>query len=140
MVKDIQWHGVFPREDQVLLQNSIKKKVGMLSPKYFMSDLAEQFYSAWIAVFYSIKPPNKLICTWHVDHAWRENLKKFTNSELKATLYHNLRVLLEETDVHMFELLLERMIQNTKDSNVTFGLDNMNSLLHYKWLFLELVI
>ena len=86
-----------------------------------MSDLAEQFYSAWIAAFYSTKPPKKLICTWHVDRAWRENLKKFTNSELKVTLYHNLRVLLEETDVHMIELLLERTIHNLKDSNVTFG-------------------
>ena len=35
------------REDQVLLQvfyNSIKKKVGMLSHNFFMSDLAEQFF------------------------------------------------------------------------------------------------
>ena len=56
-----------------------------------------------------------------MDRAWRENLKKFTNSKLKVTLYHNVRVLLEETDVDMFELLLERTIQNLKDSNVTFG-------------------
>ena len=39
------------REDQpVLLQSygAVKDKVSPLTPKWFMSDLAEQFYSAWI--------------------------------------------------------------------------------------------
>ena len=68
-----------------------------------MSDLAEQFYNAWVVVF-GISP-QKLV---HVDRAWRENLKQLKNSELEALVYHNLRVLLEESDEGKFELLLDQ--------------------------------
>ncbi len=47
------------REDKTLIQifcDSIKTNIGTLSPKYFMSDLAEQFYSAWTVAFYNTKP------------------------------------------------------------------------------------
>ena len=40
------------RKERILLQifyNEIKEKVGMLTPKWFMSDLADQYYSAWVA-------------------------------------------------------------------------------------------
>ena len=75
------------REDQFLLMNffkALKNRVGESSPAWFMSDLAEQFYTAWVAIF-RIKP-HKLVYVWHVDRAWRENLKE---SELQATVYHN---------------------------------------------------
>ena len=64
------------REDQFLLMNffkALKENVGDLSPAWFMSDLAEQFYNAWIAIFES--KTHKLVCLWHVDRAWREHLK-----------------------------------------------------------------
>ena len=42
-------------------------------PAWFMSDDAEQFYTAWIAV---LGPgPKKLLCAWHIDRARRTNLK-----------------------------------------------------------------
>ena len=110
------------REDHTLSQifyNEIKEKVGMLTPKWFMSYLADQYYSAWVATFNCSPPPQKLLCTWHVDRAWRENLKKISDNNLKITVYHNLRVLLEETDVHMFKLMLERMLLNLKSSDTT---------------------
>ena len=71
-----------------------------------MSDLAEQFYTAWVASFGN--RPHKLVCMWHVDRAWRETLRQLKDSELEATVYRNLRVLLEETDRHKFELLLDQ--------------------------------
>ena len=64
------------REDQpVLLQfyGTIMDRVGPLTPKWFMSDLAEQFYSAWISTFPRSSPPNTLLRTWHVDRAWRKH-------------------------------------------------------------------
>ena len=81
------------REDQFVLLNffqASKSKAGTVSPRWFMSDLAEQFYNAWVATF---NTSHKLVCTWHVDHAWRENLKQLKDSELQAIVYHNLRVL-----------------------------------------------
>ncbi len=110
------------REDKTLIQifyDAIKTNIGTLSPKYFMSNLAEQFYSAWTVAFYNTKPPQKLLCSWHVDRAWRENMKKLTDTQLRVTVYHNLRVLLEETDECMFEVLLEETVQNLKDSDTT---------------------
>ena len=32
----------------------------------------------------------KLLCTWHVDHAWQGNLNRIQNREHAATVYHNL--------------------------------------------------
>ena len=65
-------------------------------PAWFMSNDAEQFYTAWIAVFGP--GPKKMLCTWHVDRAWRTNLKSLIgDKETEATVYHSLRVLLEET-------------------------------------------
>lgn len=112
------------REDQLLLLNffdALKKRVGIVSPTWFMSDLAEQFYNAWVGVF-GINP-QKLVCTWHVDRAWRENLRQLKNSELEALVYHNLRVLLEESDDRKFELLLNQTITelNKSPTTASFG-------------------
>ena len=71
-----------------------------------MTDDAEQFYNAWVQVFGG--NPNKLLCSWHVDRAWRKNLYLITEKELQISVYHNLRILLEETDVTMFEFLLTK--------------------------------
>lgn len=44
------------REDQLLLVhffNALKQQVGIVSPAWFMSDLAEQYYTAWVTSFRS---------------------------------------------------------------------------------------
>ena len=97
------------REDQLFLVNffnALKDRVGNMNPKWFMTDDAEQFYSAWVRVFGG--NPNKLLCAWHVDRAWRENLKQISNRETQVQVYHNLRLLLEETDKEAFETLLSK--------------------------------
>ena len=98
------------RQDQFLLINffnRLKDKVGDIVPAWFMSDDAEQFYTAWIAVFGP--GPKKLLCTWHVDRAWRTNLKSLIgDKETEARVYHNLRVLLEETSTSQFENVLQK--------------------------------
>ena len=65
--------------------------------------------------------PNKLVCIWHLDRAWRENLKQLKDSELEAAVYHNLRVLLEETDKNKFEMLLDETIKALSNSSNTAG-------------------
>ena len=108
------------REDPFILTNffrALKSRVGTVSPTWFTSDLAEQFYTAWVTTFNNT--PHKLVCTWHVDRAWRENLRQLKDSELQATVYHNLRVLLEETDCHKFELLLGETVKQLNQSSTT---------------------
>ena len=107
-------------EGQFLLTNffrALKSRVRSVSPTWFMSDLAEQFYNAWVATFDNT--PHKLVCTWHVDRAWREKLPQLKGSELQRTVYHNLRVLLEETDCQKFELLLDETVKQLNQSSTT---------------------
>ena len=54
-----------------------------------MSDSAEQYYAAWIEVFEGA--PKRLLCTWHVDKAWRRKLNESVNDkEDRINIYHHL--------------------------------------------------
>lgn len=66
----------------------IKQRIGGIVPKWVMSDDADQFFSAWVGVFGV--GPQKLLCTWHVDRAWRGNLHSIKNQETAQKIYHNL--------------------------------------------------
>ena len=62
-----------------------------------MTDCAEQYYGAWVEAFEGT--PKKLLCIWHVDKAWQQKLNEcITEKEDRITIYHHLRVLLEEKD------------------------------------------
>ena len=41
-----------------------------------MSDVAPQFYNAWVGVMDDCPHPKKLLCTWHVDRAVTKELRK----------------------------------------------------------------
>ena len=99
--------------------HAIQKNVHLdLKPKWVMTDDAEQFYRAWVTVFG--QGPKKLLCTWHVDCAWRGAVtNKIEDKEIAALVYHNLRVLMEETDSDVFEELLQKTIDQLKATNVT---------------------
>ena len=49
---------------------AVKENVGSIKPCWVMTDDAEQYFKAWVAVFGM--GPCKLLCTWHVDRAWRK--------------------------------------------------------------------
>ena len=107
-------------EDQILLMNffrALKRRIVVVSPAYIMSDLAEQFHTAWMAMFGN--SPTKLVCVWHVDRAWRENIQHLSDHQLQVRVCHNLRLLLEGTDKQKFELLLKQTLEHLKSSNDT---------------------
>ena len=95
----------------------LKERVGTLSPTWFMSDDADQYFTAWTKVFND--KPHKLLCSWHVDRAWRVNLMKIRDRDIEATVYHNLRVLLEERDRSKFEKLLEATTEQLSHNEST---------------------
>ena len=84
--------------------SAVKKRVGSINPRWLMTDDAEQFYTAWYSIFKGA--PQKLLCTWHVDRAWRGQLKSIKDKHLAQKIYHNLRVLMEESDESKFNHLL----------------------------------
>ena len=99
------------REDQILLTHyfeHLKKKTGRISPEWFMSDDFDGFYNAWISVFN--RHPQKILCSWHVDRAWRSALKFISDKEQKCQIYHTLHTLLDEEDDNKFELLFNKFM------------------------------
>ena len=81
-----------------------------------MSDDAPQYYSAWCSIFENT--PKKLLCSWHVDRAWRDNVKsKIRDKDLETTVYQNLKILMEESDINNFESLLNATLRNLNSSN-----------------------
>lgn len=73
----------------------IKERIAELTPNIFMPDMANEFFNAWSTEMGM--PHERLFCTWHVDQAWRKNLRKINNKDKKINVYKMLRVLLTET-------------------------------------------
>ena len=83
--------------------NEVKKNCGVQNSKFFMSDMAPQFYNAWVASMGEPRP-KKLVCTWHVDKVWRaELMKKIGDTALEAEVYKMLRMVLEQTSTRLFQ-------------------------------------
>ena len=88
--------------------SSVRTRCGMVCPRWFVSDMAEQYYLAWVSVFDSTS--RKFLCTWHVDRAWRGALQQHvTGVDKQAAVYSKLSVLLEETDKAKFTSLLGKV-------------------------------
>jgi hypothetical protein len=103
----------------------IKHNCGRLSPKWFTTDIAPQFYNAWVAINIGSRP-QQLYCTWHVDKAWREELrKKIGNLDTESEIYKMLRTILEQPDEKSFDEHLN--IFTSKISEV----DNAAEFLKY---------
>ena len=90
----------------LIIFNALKMRVGVIKPALFMSNLTEHYYTVLVSSFNS-KLCN-IVYIWHVDCAWREHLMELKDLELQAAVYHNLRVLMEETNKDKFEVLLDR--------------------------------
>ena len=85
---------------------------------WFMSDMAPQFYDAFKKVFNC--SPYRLYCTWHVDKAWKEQLKeKVKDTEIYFRIYKQLRTLLEQTNIDVFNRCLATLTDSLINSNIT---------------------
>lgn len=99
--------------------NVVKGNLGDFNcvPKWFMSDMAYQYFSAWKTVFG--EGPRKLLCIWHVDKAWRSNLSLVTDTEKRALVYKQLRVILEEPQQDAAMELLEMVTKALESDDET---------------------
>ena len=93
-----------------LFFSKIRDNTGAISPCWFMSDTASQFYEAFALV--NECSPKQFICVWHVDKAWKEELRgKVKNFESQTVIYKYLRIALEQTDPLVFEDCLTEMLR-----------------------------
>ena len=110
------------REDTSLLSQFFKhlhERVGDIGLDYFMSDDAEQYHTAWCGVFGPVK--KKLLCIWHVDRAWKKAIHAHVlGDEQKAEVYHMLRVLLNETSITDFQVLLSQAMSYFEEKHPRF--------------------
>uniref|UniRef100_A0A6P7F500 Uncharacterized protein LOC114326564 isoform X1 n=1 Tax=Diabrotica virgifera virgifera TaxID=50390 RepID=A0A6P7F500_DIAVI len=107
------------------IRKSLQSKI---SPKVFMSDMAESFFNAWIKI---MSPPEyRLYCCWHVDRAWRKNLSKISAKDMQVVVYQQLRTLLQETDVKAFSLMLETFLKSLYENEATLEFANYFKI-HY---------
>ena len=95
----------------------VRENAGVTKPMWFMSDMAEQFYTAFARV--NECQPKQLFCTWHVDRAWRKELHlKVPDTTISKAIYLFLRTVLEITDKEEFETVLQQFceyLQNDAD-------------------------
>ena len=99
---------------------AIKKSTGDLSPKVFMSDDADQYFNSWCAVF-SSQSTKKLLCAWHIDRAWRKGLSQHISEfQTRIEVYHQLRVILMETQEVTFRLRMQQLLSYLLESQPRF--------------------
>lgn len=99
------------KEDGILLSTfltSLMDRTGPITAQYFMSDDAEQYYSSWNKVYGG--QPRKLLCSWHVDKAWRSQLQSISSSDKKTKLYCSLRTILQTLSIPEFRKLMQQSI------------------------------
>ncbi|XP_022091647.1 uncharacterized protein LOC110979845 isoform X2 [Acanthaster planci] len=111
------------REDESTVRiffTKVKENCGDLNPCWFMADTAFMYSNLWSSVFWS--SPRRLICPWHVDQAWKEELKnEISDLAVQAQVYKMLRVVLEQQDETSFEDSLQRLLGRLSVSDKTMA-------------------
>ena len=83
-----------------------------------MTDDAEVYSNAWNRVMGL--PAQRVLCTWHVDRAWRKNLGKVKGDYMcKVNVYKTLRALMELRDKESFKVRLEQFMRVAKEDEKT---------------------
>ena len=71
---------LYNRTDKYILIDflmAVRNRVGAIKARWVMTDIAEQYFSAWVAVFGL--EPCKLLCIWHVNRTWRGAIKSIND-------------------------------------------------------------
>jgi hypothetical protein len=93
------------REDAMALIpffKAIKNKCKVTTPKWFMSDDADNFFNAWKGVF-GLGNSKKILCTWHVDRSWRKAIyQHIKEKESQSEVYQMLQILAHEQNISIF--------------------------------------
>ena len=85
-----------------------------------MSDMAEQFFTAWTIVF-GPHDTKRLFCSWHIDKSWRKGLTEHVEKKQnRVEIYHQLRLLLQETNEARFQVILQPLLSYLLESYPCF--------------------
>ena len=88
------------------------------SKRCFFFTLAEQFYEAFKSV--NGCNPKWLWCTWHVDKAWKSEIRSsISDLFIQKKVYQYLRALLEQLDPALFSSEMDIFLEKLKASSST---------------------
>ncbi|XP_049796045.1 uncharacterized protein LOC126212666 [Schistocerca nitens] len=88
----------------------VKSQVGPICPNVFMSDLAESYSIAWNRTMGA--PKMRLYSTWHVDRAWKTNIKrKISDLDKRNEVYRLIKSVSMLRNVSMFQESLQKALQ-----------------------------
>uniref|UniRef100_A0A6P7GR01 Uncharacterized protein LOC114345728 n=1 Tax=Diabrotica virgifera virgifera TaxID=50390 RepID=A0A6P7GR01_DIAVI len=82
------------RKDQHVYEvffKHVKNAVDMeeININTFTTDITNVYYTAWVSVMGSVSL--HLYCSWHIDRAWQQNLRKVNSTEEKNWVYKTLK-------------------------------------------------
>lgn len=90
-----------------LFLEQLRLRSGDLKPKYLITDDVQQYWNAWVST-YEANNTSKLLCTWNIARAWWRALQEHIGDvQSRALVYHQLQLLLSETDEMNFHVLLQ---------------------------------
>lgn len=102
----------------VVFLKEIKELMGTMKIRTLISDMQETYFNAWLRV---MDPPEfRLYCTWHVHEAWRRNLNKIPNKDLRKIFYKKLLNIAMETDEVIFKNELNLLLSDSREEYSEF--------------------
>ena len=97
---------------------TLETAVMHLSDVILMTDDTDVYANAWTCV--TGRPAWRLLCTWHVDRAWRRNLSRVKGDRsTQDTVCKTLRSLMELTDPDVFDMKLQQFVCSPNDDDKT---------------------
>lgn len=109
------------RQDEILFRkffHCIQEKIGIICTNVFMSDDYPAFYLAWRSIMGEVS--KRLLCTWHVNKNWTQNLNKIIHKEKRALVSKSLHILQKELDENTFLKQLDTFTTQLRADPDTF--------------------
>lgn len=102
----------------------IHQNMGDFTPRFFMSEDTDFYFTAWLEAFGTEHRPHKVLSSWHLQRAWTEAVNTWVRGrEKQAAVNRSLELLVNQETVEAFQKMLRRVISMLKmDSDTaSFG-------------------
>lgn len=85
-----------------LFVRAVRERVGVLAPQTFVSEMGTAYYECWSRVM-GAAPRFRLYCRWHVENAWRKNVRKVADPARRNEALERLLAMSVCLDEEQFE-------------------------------------
>lgn len=102
----------------------VHQNMGDFTPRFFMSEDTDFYFTAWLEAFGAEPRPHKIISSWHIQRAWTEAVNTWVRGrEKQAAVNRSLELLFNQESAESFQKMLRRVISMLKmDSDTaSFG-------------------